>query len=136
MKTIMPVIVILSVAALLGGCSAVNERPANNKIADKSTDQTTKCTTIEVAGNLTAYNVLAVPEKQSIGILEDNGPSSGATAIQRYSRYSLSNRPLAPISEDLSAYVGKQVVVTGKQYKFELEGQLLDELWAKSISCR
>jgi len=119
---------------LLGGCS--NVPLLNDKTGGRTTDQTAKCGTIEVAGDLTAYNRLAVPEKQLVGILGDNGPGSGVTAIQRYSRYSLSGQPLAPISEDLSAYVGGQVIVIGKQYKFELEGQLMDELWAKSISCR
>ena len=110
----------------------VDNQPTNNRIAN----QAAKCGTIEVADNLDAYNQLAVPEKQMVGMLEDNGASNAVTTLQRYSRYALGGKSLAPISKDLSAYVGEQVVVTGKQYKFELEGQLLDELWAKSISCR
>jgi len=119
-------------ALLLGGCGRTGGQATNNQ----STNQVAKCGTIEVAGNPASYNQLAVPEKQSVGILEDNGPSNEFTTIQRYSRYSLSGKQLAPISQDLSAYVGKQVIVVGKQYQFELEGQLLDELWVKSISCR
>ncbi|MBN2585296.1 hypothetical protein JXA59_01440 [Patescibacteria group bacterium] len=123
-------IIILAGGLLSGGCSKLSSQLANNPAAE--------CGTIEVAENLESYNQLAIPEKQFVGILEDNGPNDSgvATTLQRYSRYAVSGQPLAPISQDLSAYVGRQVIVIGRQYQFELEGQLLDELWAKSISCR
>ncbi|MFA5270334.1 MAG: hypothetical protein WC400_01865 [Patescibacteria group bacterium] len=126
------IVIILAGATLIGGCSKGDTQLSN----DQSNNQVAECGSIEVADNPTAYDQLAVPEKQSVGILEDNGANNEVTIIQRYSRYSLSGKSLAPISKDLSAYVGRQVIVIGKQYQFELEGQLLDELWVKSISCR
>jgi len=129
MDRTLPIIAIALSSALLGGC-AITPGVKQPGITESA------CSTIQVADDLSAYERLAVPEQQFVGILEDSGPSSVATTRMRYSRYSVSGRALSPTTKELTDYVGQQILVIGKKVRFELEGEWVDEIHAKNVTCQ
>jgi len=79
----------------------------------------------------------AIPEKKFEGILKeyDKLPPDVGTTVQRDLTYNLDGKAIYATKDDLSKYVGKRVILTGKNYKFELEGSQRDEIWPVSIVC-
>jgi len=80
----------------------------------------------------------AVPEKKFEGILKENSklPPGVSSFVMRKLTYSLDDKLVYTTENDLSKYVGKRVILTGKNYKFELEGTQRDEIWPVSIVCK
>lgn len=82
----------------------------------------------------TGYTAITSPEKSFVGLLIKNKKSGANSVTQREYSYSLNGVNIYT-KDDLSGYVGKRVILVGKNYRLELEGATLDEIWPKSISC-
>lgn len=102
----------------------------------------TSCTDLNVKTLTTpnGYNygeLKALPEAQFEGVIgKYKEPPKGTNSIiMRDLPYHLNNKPLAT-PDDLSEYVGEHVVITGKNYQFQLEGSWRDEIWPISIACK
>ncbi|MFH1366428.1 MAG: hypothetical protein ABIH38_00370 [Patescibacteria group bacterium] len=82
------------------------------------------------------YKGINALEQEFEGILEKNEPlpPGVSTTVMRKLPYSLNGMDI-DTKEDLSEYVGKQVIMVGKNTKFELEDTQRNELKPKSIMC-
>jgi|SRR3989344_4750863 len=80
----------------------------------------------------------AIPETKFEGVLKEYKKLSPGivTTLQRDLTYNLDGKAIYTTKDDLSKYVGKRVILTGKNYKFELEGTQRDEIWPVSIVCK
>jgi len=80
----------------------------------------------------------AIPEMKFEGVLKEYKklPSGISTTLQRELTYNLDGKTIYTTKDDLSKYVGKRVILTGKNYKFELEGMQRDEIWPVNITCK
>lgn len=142
-KGVVNIIVIIGFVMLVGvaGYFFVNQQ------ASSPTDET-KCTDysiVKINDNqsfIYTYNneseLQAIPEKNFEGVLKKYNklsPDAGST-VMRGLTYGLGSKAVYTRNDDLSKYVGKYVVLTGKNFKFKLEGTQRDEIWPISIVCK
>ena len=93
-------------------------------------------------GFISTYNndseLRAVSENKFEGILREYSklPPGVNSTVMRHLTYNLDGKAVYTTKDSLSKYVGKRVILTGKNYKFELEGTQRDEIWPISIVCK
>jgi hypothetical protein len=116
--------------------------PASDKLSNK-----TKCTDHSIVKlnsdqDFTyTYNnddeLKIIAESKFEGVLMEymKLPPDISTIVMRDLTYNLDGKAVYTSNDDLSRYVGKRVILTGKNYKFELEGTQRDEIWPVSIVC-
>lgn len=84
---------------------------------------------------LDSYNNIKAPEETFCGKLtfeEEENPS----ILMRYTPYKLNGAGVYTGSNDLKEYVGREVEIVGKKNSFELEGQVVTEIWPVKIRFR
>lgn len=124
-------------------CPTVIPSVTNTKL---SVDQKNRCNdaSIRKLNNAQAYvyqkedyKKIGTPEIQFEGILTKNPPlpSNMATTLMRELTYKLNGINI-DTRDDLSEYINKVVIITGKVNKFQLEGRSLTEIIPVNITCK
>jgi hypothetical protein len=83
-------------------------------------------------GYLDSYNKVTAKEETFSGVLKYE-EQKGASTLMRWTPYKLDGVGVYVGSKDLKEYVGKKVEIIGKKNSFELEGQVVTEIWPVKI---
>lgn len=120
------ILVLLAVCLLAAGCS-------RERVGTQS--QNASCVPIVIKSNDgygRLYDRVASTEATFIGTLSANPEEKEASILQHYLPYSMNGMHIFAYS-DLNPYLGKSITVQGKLNNFELEGQMLAEIWPKAM---
>lgn len=83
-------------------------------------------------GYLDEYSKVKAAEETFTGTLTYE-EQKGASTLMRWAPYKLDGVGVYTGSKDLKEYVGKKVEIIGKKNSFELEGQVVTEIWPVKI---
>lgn len=83
-------------------------------------------------GYLDEYKKVQAPEETFSGTITYE-EQKGASTLMRWAPYKLDGVGVYTGSKDLKEYVGKKVEIIGKKNSFELEGQVVTEIWPVKI---
>ena len=112
-------------------------KPAAPASAPESAGPATDSAEVKLFADEDWYKNLPAKEKGLMGKLEAVPQADGVTTLMRTSYYRLGSRMVYTMGKKvaaLDALVGKNVVLRGKQYDADLEGQAVHEIWPAGVT--